>query len=320
MKDMQSNNKRQWLPSGAQSDTNNQVEFSVDEGCKHMEKPEQFSLCESESTPKKETVLPPSDETADISESDSDVESELSFSITPYPNSYCIIPAKNNREHEDYKCMDELVELRQVTPYPSSEDLKEEDSLLKSRESSVDLIEKKRSSFTRGWYGVVIALLVAVLSYRYTQRSAFDRIDNRDTIYVPGAGFSGFWFTLGRLHSIAQPERNDYYCFSAGCLGVVASLRNFTVEETLGIALNIQERWKTGQIKRHDVVGEFVDTLVDTESSTMSNLLSVEESKVLDRMHIITSTKEKWFGMTTHIRSPRTRDELREMLLQTTWM
>ena len=97
-------------------------------------------------------------------------------------------------------------------------------------------------------------------------------------------------------------------------------MRNFTVDETLEIALDIQQRWKTGQIKRHDVVGEFVDALVSTASSTMSNLVSVEESKVLERMHVITSTKNKWFGMETHIRSPRTVEELREMLLQTTWI
>ena len=310
MKDMKSNNKKQWLPSGVLSVTNEQVEISFDAFERRKEKPEQCDLRESENTMKKGSALVSSDETAEISESDSDLDSELSFSITPHPNSDddIIIPAKNKREHdalvENYSHRDEQVETSLVTPYPSF----------------VDSTKRKRSVIQLGWHVVVIALLVAVSSYRNTQRRAFDRINDRDTIYVPGAGFSGFWFTLGRLQSIAKPDTNDYYCFSAGCLGVVASLRNFTVDETLGIALDIQERWKTGQIKRHDVVGEFVDALVDTESSTVSNLLSVEESKVLDRMHVITSTKDKWLGLTTHIRSPQTRDELREMLLQTTWM
>jgi hypothetical protein len=100
----------------------------------------------------------------------------------------------------------------------------------------------------------------------------------------------------------------------------VASLRNFTLDETLDIALNIQSRWKSGEIKRHDVVGEFVDTLVNTTSSTKSSLLSLQDSHVLERMHVITTVKESLFGIKTHVRSPRTSEELREMLLQTTWI
>lgn len=41
------------------------------------------------------------------------------------------------------------------------------------------------------------------------------------SIYLPGGGFSGFWFHLGYLYSFS--EKNDlhdydFYCFSAGCL------------------------------------------------------------------------------------------------------
>ena len=41
------------------------------------------------------------------------------------------------------------------------------------------------------------------------------------SVYVPGGGFSGFWFHLGYLHTFgSQQNMNDYdyYCFSAGCL------------------------------------------------------------------------------------------------------
>jgi hypothetical protein len=142
----------------------------------------------------------------------------------------------------------------------------------------------------------------------------------QDAIYVPGAGFSGFWFTLGRLRSIKDPASNHYYCFSAGCLGVVASLRNFTVDEMLDLAEGIQGKWKRSQIGRYDVVGEFVDSLVNASSSVYSTLQSIEDPNILSRLHIITSVKDKWMGFKTRIRSPQTSDELREMLLQTTWM
>ncbi len=48
-------------------------------------------------------MVHPSDETADVSESDSDFDSEHSFSIAPYTNSDDddddFIPTKNNDEH-----------------------------------------------------------------------------------------------------------------------------------------------------------------------------------------------------------------------------
>jgi hypothetical protein len=141
-----------------------------------------------------------------------------------------------------------------------------------------------------------------------------------DTIYVPGAGFSGFWFTLGRLRSIEDPASKHYYCFSAGCLGVVASLRNFTVDEMLDLAEGIQGKWTSSEIDRYQVVGEFVDNLVNASSSTYSTLRPIDEPNILSRLHIITSVKDKWIGLKSQIRSPKTNDELREMLLQTTWM
>ena len=42
--------------------------------------------------------------------------------------------------------------------------------------------------------------------------------------YVPGAGFSGFPFTLGRLHSMGDPTKIECYCYSAGCLAATVAL------------------------------------------------------------------------------------------------
>lgn len=265
---------------------------------KQKEKREQSDYCEVPNALEKPIILQPSDETADVSESDSDFGSEDSFSIIPYPNSDDdggVIPATNFDEHQVSFCSESHIHTYRAD-------------------------EKRGRLAISKWCMLIISLLVAFFGYRFTVPISYDVTSDRETVYCPGAGFSGFWYTLGRLQSIGQPNTKDYYCFSAGCLGVVASMRNFTVDETLDIALNIQQRWKTGQIKRHDVVGEFVDTLVDTTSSTKSDLVSVEESKVLERMHVITSTKNRWIGMKTHIRSPQTAQELREMLLQTTWI
>jgi len=37
-------------------------------------------------------------------------------------------------------------------------------------------------------------------------------------IHETGAGFSGFWFHLGRLQSIPNLRDHDFYCYSSGCL------------------------------------------------------------------------------------------------------
>ena len=167
-----------------------------------------------------------------------------------------------------------------------------------------------------------VVVLLFLFSYYGCSQSitVFDET-LQDTIYVPGAGFSGFWFTLGRLRSIEDPASKHYYCFSAGCLGVVACLRNFTVDEILDLAEGIQGKWRRAQIGRHEIVGEFVDNLVnDSSLSVYSTLRSIEDPNVLSRLHIITSAKDKWMGLKARTRSPQTSDELREMLLQTTWM
>ena len=41
------------------------------------------------------------------------------------------------------------------------------------------------------------------------------------SIYLPGGGFSGFWFHFGYLDSFSKKHNlyeYDYYCFSAGCM------------------------------------------------------------------------------------------------------
>ena len=329
MQETASINRMQRLLSGMHSISDKDtIVISFDDDEKRALKQERGKHCEHSSTLEHETIIKSSDETSDtteVSESDSDLGSEHSFSITPYPNtSDHVIPTKTRRDQPTSIFYTEYEHkgLRLVRPYSSTPCLEDKDSWV----DNVDFASATElSSWTKTRNLLVFVLLVPLFCHQYIKQNRVSlpephMTSTRDTIYVPGAGFSGFWFTLGRLQSIDDPKNNDYYCFSAGCLGVVASLRNFTVDETLDIALNIQERWKSGQIERHDVVGEFVDKLVNTNSSIRSNLRSIEESSVLERMHVITSVKDTWFGMKTQIRSPETSHELQEMLLQTTWM
>jgi hypothetical protein len=138
-----------------------------------------------------------------------------------------------------------------------------------------------------------------------------------DSVYVPGGGFSGFWFTLGRLRSIPDPETKNFYCYSAGCLGVVATLSNYTMEDMYGIAYDIQNRWKQGSVAHFNVVETFLDDLLFGDRSNSS--VFVRED-VLARLNIITTVKSNWFGLNAVVRKPESLEHLHEMLLQTTWI
>ena len=140
---------------------------------------------------------------------------------------------------------------------------------------------------------------------------------DKDSVYVPGGGFSGFWFTLGRLRSIPNPETKNFYCYSAGCLGVVATLSNYTMEEMYGIAYDIQNRWKQGDVGHFNVVEAFLDDLLFGDRSNSS--VFVRED-LLARLNIITTVKGNWFGLNAVVRKPESLAHLHEMLLQTTWI
>lgn len=136
------------------------------------------------------------------------------------------------------------------------------------------------------------------------------------SVYVPGAGFSGFWYTLGRLRSIPDPSAHNFYCYSAGCLGVVAAMNGLDVEEVYDAAASMQTQWKTGEISRFDVVGGFVDYLLDRAAAANNN----ETSMDLSLLNVLTTAKDGWFGVRVSVQTPSNLDNLRTLLLQTTWI
>lgn len=149
-----------------------------------------------------------------------------------------------------------------------------------------------------------------------------------DSIYVPGAGFSGYWFTLGRLKSIPDPASKSYYCYSAGCLGVVATLAGKSMHEMSDLAFDVQRRWKAGNLDRYDVVPHFVDGLLfdtagiegharDITRNVTAPVMS--DAKLLSKINVITTIKDM-VGVRSVIRTPRSIDELRDMLIHTTWI
>merc|ERR1712157_510053 len=110
----------------------------------------------------------------------------------------------------------------------------------------------------------------------------------------------------GRLQSIKNPQEKDYYCFSAGCLGVVSLLTNCSANEMIDNAFKAQRLRKNGEISRFEVVDQFINDLIHNTSNVL----------FLERIHIITTRLDK--GVT--IRKATSMREMKEMLIQTTFI
>lgn len=168
-----------------------------------------------------------------------------------------------------------------------------------------------RTEFTlRALFTLIVALTLPSVMFALATKDFMEQ----NSVYVPGGGFSGFWFTLGRLQSLPTPTSMNYYCYSAGCLGVVATLVNRSMNEMLDSALEIQSKWDHAEISRFSVVPLFLDDLLQ-EPNPLS-----ENTDLLSLVHIITSVKAGWFGLKPVTRTPLNYVELREMLIQTTWI
>jgi len=137
-----------------------------------------------------------------------------------------------------------------------------------------------------------------------------------DAVFVPGAGFSGFWYSFGRIQSLADAESRDYYCFSAGCLAVSARYLGKGFDDVAESALRIQSSWRNGDLSRYSVATEFVDELLDINGTEVLGIGSGEEETWLEHVNVLTTT---WYGG-VKISKAKDRRELRELLLKTSFI
>ena len=185
---------------------------------------------------------------------------------------------------------------------------------------------KSRSESGSVWYYILFVCFMAAFAQDVYNMYSADEASLRpqECIYVPGGGFSGFWFTFGRLQSIPKEDRlnHDYYCYSAGCLAVVATaVMDRNMEDIYDIAHAVQQEWRSGTIDRYSVVRTFLDELLH---GSMKNSSAIGNASFdltgLSKIHIITTTQHDWLGVKTDIRTATNMDDLHEMLLQTTWI
>jgi hypothetical protein len=180
----------------------------------------------------------------------------------------------------------------------------------------LDGLKPHTQQYSHGWVAVILVTLLFV--YSCFASTPVVLIDDPNSIYVPGGGFSGFWFTLGRLNSIEDPLNHRYYCYSAGCLGVATMLSRVSMEDAYGYAVGAQKHWQRGELSRYDVTESFIDALLYTENQTLRPVFA--DDRVLSSMRIITSERNSYMGVKAAIRTPTNHHELKDMLLQTAWI
>ncbi len=195
---------------------------------------------------------------------------------------------------------------------------------------------------------VAVNLMSLYLESPFHSSSPLACTDRENSLYIPGAGFSGFFYTLGRLSTLRVNESGisveapqDYYCFSSGCLALVTHLMGRNVDSALELAHESRNQFMRGNIGKYSIVGKFVDGLLfgDTDTDTTAQRLEKEggdnnctmhHNSTLDAIHqlhdhlsrinvITTSWNEANFPLQS-IRRPTSIDQLKQMLIQTTWM
>jgi hypothetical protein len=207
-----------------------------------------------------------------------------------------------------------------------------------------------------GVWRMISLLLVLIMGSYFVLSNPTTIPVKPNSIYLPGAGFSGFWFTLGRLEAMMaaasnhhQHQQPNFYCFSAGCLAAVSFLSHHSTQDIYQAAVQIQQQWKTGNLHQHDVVEEFLEfllfdnhgswnnkgeqsTFIDHSNNTATitapadqhKLQSLHDPNILSSLHIITTKKKTngdfLGGFEMETRTPTSLAELKEMLRQTTWI
>lgn len=142
----------------------------------------------------------------------------------------------------------------------------------------------------------------------------------KDAVCVSGGGFSGFWYIIGRLQSIPDPLQKNYYCYSAGCLGLVASFLDIAMEDVHKMAVDIQRRWNNGEISRYEVLTMFVDDLIGYRYNNTISGFRPNDLEFLDRLNILTTVRDGWLGLKTSTRTPTNIQSLRTLLVQSAWI
>ena len=158
----------------------------------------------------------------------------------------------------------------------------------------------------------------------------------QNTVYIPGGGFSGFFYTLGRLSAMRNNKKSEspyeYYCFSSGCLALVTDLMGWNIDSAVQLAHGSRNQFINGNIGPYSVVETFVDGVLfgdphllkggsdQCSTKKKGNTAQHQLHGHLSRINIITTSWNDANLPSLSIRRASSVDQLKQMLIQTTWM
>lgn len=107
--------------------------------------------------------------------------------------------------------------------------------------------------------------------------------NQEECVLVHGGGFAGFWYMISRLNQSRTLSTNliktyssstpmPVYCYSAGCLTLVASLGQKHLNDLLDYAEDAAVNYTEGRLNIHKVREEFVGLIVDNLHIELSDL------------------------------------------------
>jgi hypothetical protein len=91
--------------------------------------------------------------------------------------------------------------------------------------------------------------------------------------------------------------------------GVLVAFMNTTVDEVIDSGLAVQDAWNSGSLSRFELVDKIFDDIFPSNST-----VSVED--FLPRLQILVTT----FGEGVRITQATNRDELKDLIVKTTWV
>jgi hypothetical protein len=86
---------------------------------------------------------------------------------------------------------------------------------------------------------------------------------------------------------------------------------NTTVDEVFKSGFAVQDAWNYGSLNRFELVDKFFDDIVPTSDLTVSSL-----EDFLPRLNILVTT----LGEGVRITQATNRDELKDLIVKTTWV
>tara|TARA_B100001093_G_scaffold491837_1_gene532325 strand:+ start:1097 stop:1723 length:627 start_codon:yes stop_codon:yes gene_type:complete len=111
----------------------------------------------------------------------------------------------------------------------------------------------------------------------------------KDCIMVSEGGYSGFWYYYGKIQKEYILDKK-IYCFSAGCLAVVANIQHNNKEFLFTTVDNLKNQYDNNNIDRYNLRNYFIYEIANKVTDIKNYNLNILTSNYFGNCTIITPT------------------------------